>query len=75
MKRLFQIWYAEEVEKQLNNNILVEQLKVEMSAAIIKNKSASWMMSAWQELQQRSDVAINRFRKAGILQAVNSVTS
>ena len=75
MKRLFQIWYAEEVEKQLNNNILVEQLKVEMSAAIIKNRSASWMMSAWQELQQRSDGAINGFRKAGILQAVKSVTS
>ena len=75
MKRRFQIWYAEEVEKQLNNNIPVEQLKVEVPAAIIKNKSASWMMSAWQELQQRSDVAINGFRKAGILQAVNSVTS
>ena len=75
MKRRFQIWYAEEVEKQLNNNIPVEQLKVEMPAAIIKNKSASWMMSAWQELQQRSDVAINGFKKAGILQAVNSVTN
>ena len=75
MKRQFQTWYAAEVEKQLNDDIPIEQVKVEMPASIIKNKSAKWMMSAWQALQKRPDMAINGFRKAGILNAVNSVTN
>ena len=75
MKRRFQTWYAAEVEKQLNDDIPIEQVKVEMPASIIKNESAKWMMSAWQDLQKRPDMAINGFRKAGILNAVNSVTN
>ena len=75
MKRRFQTWYAAEVKKQLNDNIPIEQVKVEMPASIIKNESANWMMSAWQALQKRPEVAINGFRKAGILNAVNSVTN
>ena len=75
MKRRFQTWYAVVVEKQLNNNIPIEQVKVEMPASIIKNESAKWMMSTWQALQKRPELAINGFRKAGILNAVNSVTN
>ena len=75
MKRRFQTWYAAEVEKQLNDDIPIEQVKVEMPASIIKNKSDKWMMSAWQALQKHPDMAINGFRKAGILNAVNSVTN
>ena len=75
MKRRFQTWYAAEVEKQLNDDIPIEQVKVEMPASIIKNKSARWMVSAWQALQRQPDVAINGYRKAGIMNAVNTVTN
>ena len=75
MKRRFRTWYAAEVEKQLNDDIPIEQVKVEMPASIIKNKSAKWMMSAWQALQRQPDVAINGCRKAGIMNAVNTVTN
>ena len=73
MKKRFQVWYAEEVQKQLQEKVPLDQVKVEMPASIIKNKSANWMISSWQALEQRPDVAVNGFRKAGILEAVNAV--
>ena len=51
----------------------LDQVKVEMPVSIIKNKSANWMISSWQALEQRPDVAVNGFRKAGILEAANAV--
>ena len=75
MKRRFQTRYAAEVKKQLNDDIPIEQVKVELPASIIKNESAKWMMSAWQALPKHPDIAINGFRKAGILNAVNSITN
>ena len=74
MKKRFQTWYAEEVQKQLQDNVPLDQVKVEMPASIMKIKSANWMISSWQALQQRPDVATNGFRKAGRLHAVNAVT-
>ena len=67
MKRRFQTWYAVEVEKHLNDDIAIEQVKVEKPVSIIKNESAKWMMSAWQALQKCPDMAINGFRKAGMV--------
>ena len=72
MKRRFQQWYAEEVQKQLKA-IPIEEVKVEMPTSIIKNKSSQWLIDSWQATKQRPEFAINGFRKAGILQAVNSV--
>ena len=63
MKRRYQTWYADEVQKQLNDNVPVEQVKVEMPASIITHENANWMISAWLALQQHSEMAINGFRK------------
>ena len=38
MKRKFQVWYAEEVRKQLQDNVPIDGVKVEMPASIIKNE-------------------------------------
>ena len=74
MKKRFQSWYAEEVQKQLQAKVPLEQVKVELPSSVMKNKSANWLISSWQTLQQRPVVAIHGFRKAGILHAVNIIT-
>ena len=73
MKERFQVWYADEVQKQLKN-VPVDQVKVDLTAAVMKDKCTNWIISSWQALQERPDVAINGFRKAGILDAITSVT-
>ena len=50
MKQRFQVWYAEEVQKQLQDKVPLDQVKVDMPSSVIKNKSANWMIS-WQTLK------------------------
>ena len=69
----FRDWYASEVEKQLKT-VKVDQVKVEMTTAVMKVKSAQWMVSAVQEIQKHPEIAVNGFRAAGILPAVTEVT-
>lgn len=73
MKKKFHAWYAEQVCKQLQEGAPLENVKVATPTSIIKNVSTNWMMQSWQALQQRPEIAVNGFRKAGILQAINSV--
>ena len=44
MKKRFQIWYSEQVQKQLQEGVPVNQVKVEMPTLVIKNLSANWIM-------------------------------
>ena len=71
MKKRFQGWYADEVQKRLKDGP-VDQVKVDLTVAVIKDKCTNWIISSWQALQEH--VAINGFRKAGILDAITSVT-
>lgn len=73
MKKRFQSWYAAEVQKQLKE-VPLGEVKVDVAAAAIKTKSANWIISAWQALEGRPEVAINGFKKAGIYDAVTEVT-
>ena len=73
MKKRFQVWYAGEIQKQLKN-VPVDQVHVDLTVAVIKDKCTNWIISSWQALQERPDLAINGFRKAGILDAITSVT-
>ena len=70
LKTSFQQWYAQEVKKQLEF-VPLNQVKVDVGLQVIKSPSANWIMSAWQTLEKRAEVAINGFRKAGILDAIN----
>ena len=65
MKRKFQEWYAIEVRQKLKT-IPISQVQVDVSLSVIKNPSASWIISGWQALERRPEVAINGFRKSGI---------
>lgn len=62
--------YAEEVKKQ---GVIPEMVKVEISTAIMKAKSANWLISSWHTLEQRPKVAINGF-KAGIVDAIEEAS-
>ena len=73
MKKRFQLWYVEEVQKQLKESP-TDSVKVDVSAAAIKHKSASWIISTWGEIQDRPELGINGFRKAGVLDAISSVS-
>lgn len=69
MTNRFQAWYAEEAQKQVQDKVPVDQVKVDMPASIVNYKSANWMISSWQTLQQRPGLAL--VLKAGTLHAVN----
>ena len=73
LKKSFHSWYANEVQKQLKS-VPVHEVKVDVSAAVIKMKSVSWFISAWELLQGRPEIVINGFKKFGILDAVTAAT-
>ena len=72
MKTQFQVLYAGEVQELMKESECVE---VDVSMTAIKHKSAGWVMSSWNAIQDRSELAVNGFRKAGILDAISSVLS
>ena len=37
---------------------------------MVKNSSANWIISAWQSIQHRPQLAINGFKEAGVLDAI-----
>jgi len=53
----------------------VNQIKVDVNLTVVKNPSASWLISVWHALEKRPEVAINGFRKAGIINAIDNVAS
>ena len=59
--------------KQLET-INVTEVKVDVTAVVIKAKSAGWLVSSQQFLGDRPEIVVNGFRKAGILDAVRAVT-
>jgi len=59
MKVKFQHWYA---DKQLQTTP-VKEIKIDVNLSVVKNPSASWLISVWQELEKRPEVAINGFKR------------
>lgn len=70
----FQTWHPSKVAEQLKE-ALVADVKVDISATVIKPKCASWLISTLQNLQQCPEVFVNGFKGAGIWDAVMSVIS
>ena len=70
MRARFQKWYADEVQSQLKD-VSVDEVKVSVAASHIKPLSAMWMISTWQEVEQRPE--LNGFHGAGIVDAIAAV--
>ena len=71
MSLRFHQWYAEEVSKQLKT-VSVHEVRVDVSAAVIKAKSLVWFVSGWHSLSARPTLAINSFKKAGFSHRTHS---
>jgi len=50
----------------------ISEVKVSVAASHIKPLSATWMISTWQKIEQRPELAINGFRASGIVDAFKS---
>ena len=72
LRKRFQAWYASEVEKQLKE-VSIENVKVDVGPSNVKGHSANWIISAWQSIEARPEIAVNGFRKAGIMDAIAAI--
>ena len=71
LRNHFQMYYANQVSKQLSNNVAVDEIKVDFTLSAIKSTSASWIMSSWNKIEMHPEIVINGFAKAGILDIIN----
>ena len=65
LEKRFQQWYAQEVKTQLET-VSLSEVKVDVSLQVVKCPNANWIISGWQELEKRPEVAVNSFKKSGI---------
>ena len=72
MKKRFQDWYAEEVEKQLVGGTNIKVVKVFTRMSILKPRSANWLIGALESLSKKPEIVLNGFRMAGIVDALKS---
>lgn len=74
MRARYQKWYADEVQTQLNcKHTSIDKVKVNVAASHIKPLSATWVISTWQEIEQRPELAISGFHGAGIVDAMEAI--
>ena len=69
LKRSFQSWYADEVRKQ-HEEVSISRVTIDVGLTVVKNPSANWIISAWQSIQHRPQLAINGFKEVGLLDAI-----
>ena len=72
IKAKFQTWYALQVQNQLKV-VELNQVKVDVSATVVKSPSANWVIAAWQSIESRPELAINGFQQAGIKAAISII--
>ena len=65
MKQKCREWNAVKVRQKLQTTP-INEAQVDVSLSVIKNPSASWIISGWQALERRPEVAVNGCRKSGI---------
>ena len=73
MKRLFQLWYAEEVKKQLKGNSTAAKV-IDLKLSILKPLGLKWLEEACHYIE-RNDFIRNGFAEAGITEVVDSLSS
>ena len=71
VKKIFQALYAE-MQEQLKT-VSTHEVKVDVTAGIIKAKNLAWYISAYESIQAIPEIIVNGFREAGIFEAVLSV--
>ena len=70
IKKKFEIWYAEEVTKQLDKGANVYQIDVKMWLSILKLIDARWLISLYDYLRTQQEMIKKGFETAGICEAL-----
>ena len=74
LKRRFEMWYSEEVTKQLQGVSDVESFElqlIDLSFARVKELSAQWLVDMGQYLSDNPQFTVNGFTHPGILSALD----
>ena len=67
MKQHFHSWYADEVQKQLESGVAIQDVKINSRTSTLKPKSANWLMGSLASLLQKPRIILKGFRKTGFL--------
>lgn len=76
LKQKFEEWYTEQIVKQLEGqdveNIEVLDLTpIDLSSAVVKEKSAKWLVELAEYMANHPDIIVNGFIKTGISTALD----
>ena len=70
LKDKFELWYAIEVKKQLDEGTEVYQIDTPLKLSVLKPIHGSWLLGLHDHLRNNKEVIINGFESAGITEAV-----
>ena len=73
LKWKFQLWYADNIQKQLKTTSEEDIKPVDLRLAIMKPLSAKWFIDVVEEIGQRKELITNGFHNAGITDAVKDL--
>ena len=66
----YNMWYTEQLAKQLNEGKAPADVKVSLNLSEIKPLNVKWIYEMYEYLRGRSDLVLNGFESAGITEAV-----
>ena len=70
LKDKFELWYANEVKKQLDEGTKVYKIDIPLKLSILKPIYGRWFLGLYDHLQNNKEIIINSFKSAGITEAV-----
>ena len=70
IKDKYNMWYIEQVAKQLNEGKAPADVEVSLNLSEIKPLHAKWIYEMYEYLWGRSDLVLNGFESAGVTEAV-----
>ena len=73
LKQKFQLWYADNIQKQIKTTPDEGIKPVDLRLAIMKLLSAKWLIDVVEEIGQRKELITNGFHSAGITDAVKDL--
>ena len=66
----FRAWHSQKVSEQLGEGNKPEDIKIDMRLSILKEMQAKWIVSACDHIKSHPEFAVNGFRAAGIIKAI-----
>ena len=70
LKEKFELWYANEVKKQLDEGIEVYEINVPLKLSILKPIHGRWLLGLYDHLRNNKEIIMKGFESAGITEAV-----